>query len=399
MIDSTTQQADPADRVSTEVVMATLLRPDGSSGVQSHMRTFHEYLAAAARPVSVVNPFSSRARLLAPVFGARLGIRRISPPAGVWWYRHWHAHYLQRALAVHLAERPDAVVYAQCPVSAAVALRVRTRQPVVMAAHLNISQAEEWAGKGEIQRYGDLFRSIQSFEQSVLGELDGIVYVSEFTRAQLEERIPALAKVPGVVVPNPVTVSDSPVRELVPTADLVTVGGLESRKNQGYLLEVLAAAGRRGHRYTLTLVGDGPDRAGLEAKARQLGLTGQVRFAGYRQDPRGLIRAHRLYCHTATMESFGIVLVEAMAEGLPVLAAAVGGVPEVVRSGLEGLHWPLDDVDAAADVLVGLMRDDAGRARMAAAARSRASTVYSAEVVGRQLVAFLDRVEARTATT
>lgn len=68
----------------------------------------------------------------------------MSRPAGVWWYRRWHAHYLDDALRRHLNERErGGVVYAQCPVSAEVALRVRKGQRVVMAAHFNVSQAQE----------------------------------------------------------------------------------------------------------------------------------------------------------------------------------------------------------------------------------------------------------------
>lgn len=380
--------------MSSEVVIATLMKLDGPSGLQSHVRTFDEYLRASSEPVSIVSPFSARSPLVLPMFAARIGIRRFSRPAGVWWHQHWHAHYLERALAGRLAARPDAVIYAQCPISAAVALRVRTTQPVVMVAHLNISQADEWADKGEIPRYGALFRSIRSFEESVLGELDGIVYVSEFTRGQLEDRIPALRSVPCAVVPNPVASSPDAGRP-EPTADLITVGGLEPRKNHGYLLKVLAAAADRGHRYTLSIVGDGPERSALKALVAELSITNQVRFLGYQPEPRPLMREHRVYCHTSTMESFGIVLVEAMAEGLPVVTAAVGGVPDVVQPGTDGLFWPLDDVDAAAEVLTGLMEDPVGRSRMSAAARSRFESAFSADVVGRRLLAFLQQITVR----
>lgn len=321
----------------------------------------------------------------------------------MWWYRHWHAYFLERALSADLRRSPRALVYAQCPVSADVALRVRTTQPVVMAAHFNVSQADEWADKGEIPRSGTLFRSIRALEERVLGELDGIVYVSAFTKTILEERIPALREVAGIVVPNPVAVvPGSPARAdhgadhgADHRADLITVGALEPRKNQRYLLDVLAAASRRGHRYTLTVVGDGPDRGRLEARTRELGLTSQVRFLGYQPDPRRLMPAHHLYCHTSTMESFGIVLVEAMAEGLPVLAAGVGGVPEVVRPGQDGLLWPLDDAEEAAGLLTGLMEDPSRRAEMAVTAKARATAEFSTEVVGRRLLDFLDTIAAQ----
>ncbi|MFF1823041.1 glycosyltransferase [Kribbella sp. NPDC058245] len=379
----------------SEVVIATLMRLEGPSGLQSHVRTFDTYLQDQHEPVTVVSPFSARSPFVLPIFAARIGVRRISKPAAIRWHEYWHAHYLEAALRRHLSARPDAVIYAQCPISAGVALRVRTTQPVVMVAHLNISQADEWADKGEIPRDGALFRAIRDHEADVLSRLDGIVYVSGFNKSQLEERIPALRKVPNEVIPNPVPDSTQSAAATV-VADLVTVGGLEPRKNHSHLLRILGAAADRGHRYTLSIVGDGPERGALQKQAADLGITDLVRFLGYQSDPRPILRQHQVYCHTATMESFGIVLVEAMAEGLPVLTAPVGGIPDVVQPGVEGLYWPLDDAAAGADVLIGLMWDPAARSRMAAAARTRFESDFAAEVVGRRLHTFLQQTELST---
>lgn len=373
--------------------MATVMRYHGGSGVQSHVKTFQRYLDEAGRPACVVTPFSARSPLLVPIFAARLGLRHISRPTSVWWYRYWHAQFLRRSLKERLTRSGPSILYAQCPVSADVALRVRTTHPVVMAAHLNISQADEWADKGEIVRNGALFQSIQRFENRVLRELDGVVYVSSFTRARLEERIPALAGIPSIVAPNPVRMGTPSGAQ--PDKDLITVGALEPRKNQSYLLEILSAASRRGHRYTLSVVGDGPDLGKLKALARERGLTNQVQFLGHQADPRAFMRGHRLYCHASRMESFGIALVEAMSEGLPVLAAPVGGIPEVVRPGREGEFWPLDDAEAAADVLIDVLEDADRLAHLAISAHARARREYSTEVAGPRILSFLDNCGVR----
>ena len=84
-----------------------------------------------------------------------------------------------------------------------------------------------------------------------------------------------------------------------------------------------------------------------------------------------------------------------MAEGLPVLAAAVGGIPEVIRPGTDGDFWPLDNPSAAADVLVALMEDPAKRMRMAGEVREHVARDFSAEVVGSKLIDFLMAVEVR----
>jgi glycosyltransferase involved in cell wall biosynthesis len=380
----------PRGEQEREIILVTLLRPEGDSGVQTHIQTFAGQLRAEGRPVTLVTPFSARSPLLRPVFAVRIPLRLVSKPAGVWWYRHWHGHYLEQALRRHLACAgvPDAVIYAQCPVSASVALRARTDQAVVMIEHFNVSQAEEWAEKGEAPRSGRVFRSIQDFEEKVLPRLDGIVYVSDFARAGLEERIPALARVRSVVIPNFVEPSAAP-ESPAPTRDLVTVGTLEPRKNQAYLLEILAAAADQGPRYTLTVVGGGPDRGRLEDLVRSRGLTGQVRLVGQQHDVRTFLRDHRLYCHTATIENLPIALMEAMAEGLPVLAAPVGGVPELFRPGVEGQVWGLDDAQAAARVLIETMSDPDRLAEMATRARERVAREFTASVVGPRLESFL----------
>lgn len=384
----------PAPVPEPTIVLATLLREAGGSGVQSHVATVRSYARSSGRAATVVTPFSQRSLTRMPVFGARLVLGRMSGPLGVWWYRQWHETYLRGGLSARLAETAGpAVVYAQCPVSASAAMRVRNDEPVVMAVHFNISQADEWADKGEIPRAGRTYSSIRSFEADVLPRLDGVVYVSQFMRSLLEERLPALRAVPGVVIPNAVDVVDRP--PVTPIADLVTVGALEPRKNQGYLLEVLAAAAERGHRYTLTVIGDGPDRAGLEKRAALLGLTTQVSFVGYQPDPRPMVAGHQVYCHASRMESFGIALVEAMAEGLPVLTAPVGGIPEILSPGVEGDFWPLDDPGAGADRLIAVMSDPERRVAMGVAAKARARTEFTTAVQGPRLLDFLSGAVVR----
>jgi glycosyltransferase involved in cell wall biosynthesis len=260
-----------------------------------------------------------------------------------------------------------------------------------MVEHFNVSQADEWAEKGLIPQGGRMFRSIRSFETTVLSRLDGIVYVSDFAKELLEERVPALASLPAATIPNFVTVSEAHV-ESMHERDLITVGTLEPRKNQGYLLQILAAAAAVGHRYTLTVVGDGPDRQRLERLAASLGVAGDVRFVGYHADPRTLMRRHRVYCHAARMENLPLALLEAMAEGLPVIAAGVGGIPTLMRPGREGEFWPLDDPSAAGRILTRLMGDDRRLAGMSSRSRARVEEAFTADAVIPRLETFLLRL-------
>jgi FkbM family methyltransferase len=379
------------------IVIATLLRRRGRTGVETHMRMAQGYLQSVSRRSAVVTPFDSRSPALYPVFAMRHVVGAVNTAYGVWWYRTGHVLFLRRALRSHLAAAPDAVVYAQCPGSAAAALAARTTQPVVLVVHFNFSEADEAAHSGEIQPGGHLYRSIRAFEADVISRLDGIVYVSEHTRAVVEQRIPAAQAVPSRTIHNSVPlISRDPI---TPIADLITVGALQLRKNHAYLLDVLSRARKRGNRYTLSIVGDGPERAALERLAGELGVADQVRFHGFQADPRALMAAHKCYCHTATVESFGLVVIEAMAEGLPVLAGRVGGVAEIVRPGVDGEFWPLDDAEAAATALIERMSDPALLAQRSVHAAQRVRDSFSPRAQGAKLLQFLDEAAVRDSTT
>jgi glycosyltransferase involved in cell wall biosynthesis len=379
------------------IVIVTVLRERGFTGVQSHVAVFRRYLREQGSPVRVVTPFQNGRWLVLPVIAVRRVVEAISPSLGVRWYRRGHSFLLRRSLRRVLAGVGPAVVYAQDPVSAEAALDVRgaAGPRVVMAAHFNVSQADEWAGKGRIRAGGRAWRSIRAHDARVLPGLDGIVHVSADVRRHVEALVPAAAGVPAVVVPNfayppPECGPAAPGAGDRPAAtDLVSVGSLEPRKNQGYLLEILAEAARLGVRPTLTLIGDGPDRRALAGRAESLGVAPQVSMAGVVPLAAHHLHGYRLYCHAARMESFGMAILEAMAAGLPVIAAPVGGIPEVFRDRIEGRYWPLDDAPAAARILVEALADEAALREMAAAARDRFDSSFDARGCAPVLAAFL----------
>ena len=169
--------------------------------------------------------------------------------------------------------------------------------------------------------------------------------------------VPGVAEVPSVVVPNFLEPDSGTPTRAVPMRDCITVGSLVARKNHRYLLEVLAAARRDGHMPTLTVVGNGPLREELEARAEALGVADQVVFTGARSDVGALLRCHRLYVHSATMENLPYALIEAFRAGLPVVAGRVGGIGELLGDEDAGRYLPLDDPAAGAQALTALLED------------------------------------------
>jgi glycosyltransferase involved in cell wall biosynthesis len=388
-----------------KIVAATMMREHGETGVQTHINTVTEYLVSVGIPTEVVTPFSYLRPVATPVYAVRAAIDRLDGELSVWWYRYWHYLFLLGALRRRLpGEADDAVICTHCPVSALAALRARKSpcQRVFMVMHYDISQAEEWAIMGKISRTGGQYQSILRLESAVLPRLDGIVYVSEFMRDHTHRTIPATRAVPYIVMPNFLP-SAPPPRGDEMGGDLISIGTLEPRKNQAYLLRVLAEAKRRGHEYSLTLVGDGQDRRGLGELAQSLGIARQVRFLGFQPKAARLLPGHRAYVHGALLESSPIALIEALSHGLPVFAGHVGGIPEMITEGVDGCFWPLDDPAGGARRVVELLEDPERYAELAAGATATFERRFHRGVLADRLVRFLtgrsDEPTARRGTS
>jgi glycosyltransferase involved in cell wall biosynthesis len=382
---------------SEPLIIATILRGTGRTGVDTHIRQLRRYLDECGTASTLVTPFSWGRLLTYPVFGFRsLVLKRFSPPAGVAWYLHWHEVFLRNALRRRLATVGDCVVYTQDPLAARAALNARRgpHQRVVMAVHLRISMADEWADKKQIKRDGAVFRAIRQTERGVIPQLDGLVYVSRWARDALLSWLPEAAAVPFAVVGNFVApVQAKPYQE--PLADLVTVGNLDLVKNHRFLLTVLAEAERAGRSFTLDVFGEGPCRRDLARQARSLGLEEQLRFRGFRPDVRDFLPGYRAYVHASYSESSSLAIMEAMAAGLPIVAANTGPISELCDDGVEGRFWPLDDPARASAILIDLLDCEPARLKAARAATERFRRDFDADVVGPDLLSFLLGVTPR----
>jgi glycosyltransferase involved in cell wall biosynthesis len=175
------------------------------------------------------------------------------------------------------------------------------------------------------------------------------------------------------VLPNP-----SPeVPSLPPRDELRTALGLEGdvlafagrlgpQKSLGVALEALA----RAPGVTLAIAGDGPERPALEKRSRELGLDGRARFLGSvdRDAVLRLFRAADASLLSSSWENFPHTIVESLAVGTPVIATAVGGVPEVVRDGENGLLVAPGNPDALAETVARFFADDDLRRALATGA-------------------------------
>jgi L-malate glycosyltransferase len=159
---------------------------------------------------------------------------------------------------------------------------------------------------------------------------------------------------------------------------VATIGSLIRRKGQDILLRAfsLLDAARKRH---LLIVGDGPERANLERLAAELGTAERVAFLGYSNDIGSICSASEILALASRMDSFGLVLAEAGYFGLPVVATAVGGIPEVVEDGVTGLLVPPEDPEALAAALARLIDDRDYRVQLGRAGKERVEARFSVE--------------------
>jgi glycosyltransferase involved in cell wall biosynthesis len=142
------------------------------------------------------------------------------------------------------------------------------------------------------------------------------------------------------------------------------VGRLVPVKNHELFLRAARRVLDRGVAAHFVVVGDGPLRRELERRAAELGLAGRVTFAGFRSDVMTLLGLFDLCALTSHSETSAYAVSEPMAVGRPVVATAVGGVPELIDHGMDGWLCPPGDEAALADGLCALLGDRARASAM-----------------------------------
>jgi glycosyltransferase involved in cell wall biosynthesis len=244
-----------------------------------------------------------------------------------------------------------------------------------MVCHFNHSEAKEYRDKGELadERY---FQEVLAFEKSVLQSVDRVIFASGWARRVVEHERGIRPRASSVIW-NGIDATQPPQR--LRRADiglspedvvLVNVGTLERRKNQLGLVDLFAHVVGEFPKARLVLVGNGPARQEIERSVAARGIRDKVRLLGFRKDVPDLLGLSDVYVHYAAMENCPMVLLEAARAGLPVAAAATGGVPELLAE-FNGV--PLDSSNLARSIvgLRPLLRDAQLRADSGKLSRQR----------------------------
>jgi glycosyltransferase involved in cell wall biosynthesis len=167
---------------------------------------------------------------------------------------------------------------------------------------------------------------------------------------------------------------------------ILSVGELTEVKGHEYLLRAFARMKGQSSNLTLAIAGDGPLRAHLESLASESGIAARVKFLGHRRDIKALLNAADVFVMPSLSEGLPLAILEAMAIGLPIIATAVGGVPEVIKSGETGWLVQPQQPEALASTLCNVLQNESERRRIGNSAQVLCRRDYALDATIRDYV-------------
>jgi len=216
---------------------------------------------------------------------------------------------------------------------------------------------------------------------------DAVTAVSEYLRRRTIEEFQI--RRPVTVVPNFVDCNvygpakDKSIRSKFANEDegiLIHISNFRPVKRIEDVIAIFSLV-RQKRKARLLMVGDGPDRPKAEWLANTHGVAGEVLFVGKQSNMTQLLSISDILLLPSDLESFGLVALEAMACEVPVIATRVGGVPEVVRHGVDGFLYDVGDVSSMAEGCLAILDNPQLRSDLGQAARDRARRNFCASTI------------------
>jgi glycosyltransferase involved in cell wall biosynthesis len=196
-------------------------------------------------------------------------------------------------------------------------------------------------------------------------------------------------------VPNMIAAVNTPTRHAFQHPPHIgAMGRMVAKKGFDVWLRALALLKERGVPFQATLAGEGEEKDKLSVLCDTLGLQAEVTFAGWVESIDAFYASIDLFCIPSHHEPFGIVILEAMVRGLPVLATESEGAREILANPKHGVLTPLNDPVAMADALAALLANPEGTLELGARACAHALSTYNMQVIAQQMqTAFMKIVQ------
>ncbi len=247
-------------------------------------------------------------------------------------------------------------------------------------------------------------RSYLDITRFSIARSDGLTAVSDYLKRETVERfgVPEadIEVIPNFIDPAQYNRATNPCyKDLLagPGEALVMhVSNFRPVKRVRDVVRIFARV-RREMPARLVLIGDGPERGAAMEEAELLGVEGAVRFLGKQESVAELMACADLLLLPSQNESFGLVALEAMASGVPVVATRTGGIPEVVEDGVSGILEDVGAVEPMGERAVEILRDGARWSAMSIAARRTAVERFSVQAILPRYEAYYERILGRGA--
>ena len=182
-----------------------------------------------------------------------------------------------------------------------------------------------------------------------------------------------------IVIPNGISIpefADFKFSEI--HYDVLFVGGLSRRKGVNFLLEAISILKVKYNRsLKVAIVGDGPLRDELRKLCVKLKISNQVEFLGIQKNVNNFMRSSKVFVLPSRWEGFGLVIIEAMSNMLPVIATNVGPIPEIIENGKDGILVPPENPKALARAINNLLESEELREKLSKAAYKKVRERYS----------------------